>query len=131
MTAPPQGRFVGALAAGAPPESVGRPDSALPAPERELVASGPFAEAVADAVEAILAEPEVFNIHRAKIGHLSFGHGIHFCLGAALARLEARIVLETLLAHLPRARLVPGTMEWQERVQFRGPGRLVVENAPA
>lgn len=74
-------------------------------------------------------EPEVFNLHRAKIEHLSFGHGIHFCLGAALARLEARLVLEALLRHLPRARLVPGTMEWQERVQFRGPGRLVVEAA--
>jgi D-alanyl-D-alanine carboxypeptidase/D-alanyl-D-alanine-endopeptidase (penicillin-binding protein 4) len=52
-----------ALAAGAPPESVGRPDSALPAPERELVVSGPFAEAVADAVEAILAEPDLPPAH--------------------------------------------------------------------
>lgn len=77
---------------------------------------------------ANVPEPEVFNLHRPKIEHLSFGHGIHFCLGAALARMEARIVLETLLAHLPRARLVPGSMQWQERVQFRGPGRLLLES---
>ncbi len=76
---------------------------------------------------ANVEDPETFNIHRAKIDHLSFGYGIHFCLGAALARMEARVVLETLIKHLPEARLVPGSMQWQERVQFRGPGRLVVE----
>ena len=72
-------------------------------------------------------DPEVFNIRRAKIDHLSFGYGVHLCLGAPLARLEARVVLETLLKHLPDARLVPGSMQWQERVQFRGPGKLVIE----
>jgi cytochrome P450 len=72
-------------------------------------------------------DPEAFNVHRTKIEHHSFGAGIHFCLGAPLARLEARVVLETLFRHLPRARLVPGSLQWQERVQFRGPGRLLVE----
>lgn len=76
---------------------------------------------------ANVADPETFNIHRSKIDHLSFGYGIHFCLGAPLARMEARIVLETLIKHLPDAKLVPGSMEWQERVQFRGPGRLLIE----
>ena len=73
------------------------------------------------------SDPETFNIHRPKIDHLSFGYGIHFCLGASLARMEARIVMETLLKHLPNAKLMPGTMMWQERVQFRGPGRLLIE----
>ena len=41
--------------------------------------------------------------------------------------MEARIVLETLLKHMGDAKLVPGSMEWQERVQFRGPGRLLIE----
>jgi cytochrome P450 len=50
-------------------------------------------------------------------------------VGAPLARMEARVVLETLIKHLPDARLVPGSMAWQERVQFRGPGRLVLECA--
>jgi cytochrome P450 len=72
-------------------------------------------------------DPETFNIHRPKIDHLSFGYGIHFCLGAPLARMEARIVLETLIRHAPNARLVPGSMRWQERVQFRGPGKLLIQ----
>jgi cytochrome P450 len=72
-------------------------------------------------------DPGVFNVRRSKIHHLSFGFGIHFCLGAPLAMMEARVVLQTLLKHAPGARLVPAGMQWQERVQFRGPGRLLIE----
>jgi cytochrome P450 family 130 len=46
-----------------------------------------------------------FDIHRAAPRHLGFGHGIHFCLGAPLARLESRIAFEELLARLPEYRL--------------------------
>ena len=74
----------------------------------------------------ITAHPDRFDIMRPKIEHLSFGSGIHFCLGAPLARLEARLVLETLVAMWPDAELVPGSLRWQERVQFRGPKSLVL-----
>lgn len=71
--------------------------------------------------------PDDFDVRRARNDHLSFGAGIHFCLGAPLARLEARVVLEALLARAPEVRLVPDGLRWQERVQFRGPRRLLLE----
>ena len=50
-------------------------------------------------------DPEVFDIHRRSPRHLGFGHGIHVCLGAALARLEARVAFEELLSRLPEYEL--------------------------
>ena len=53
--------------------------------------------ASADFDEAVFAEPLRFDIHRHPNPHLAFGHRVHFCLGAALARLEIRIMLDELL----------------------------------
>jgi cytochrome P450 len=44
---------------------------------------------------------DVFDVRRTVGQHLSFGYGIHFCLGAALARIEARIVLDEVLDRIP------------------------------
>jgi cytochrome P450 len=58
--------------------------------------------------------------------HLSFGEGIHFCLGAPLARVEARIALEDVLRRIPDYRVV-GPVEWNMASVLRGPVRLPVE----
>ncbi|GGI45797.1 putative cytochrome P450 YjiB [Paenibacillus marchantiophytorum] len=55
--------------------------------------------------EAIFEHPEIFDIHRNPNPHLAFGHGIHFCLGAQLARLESKIAMQTLLRRFPEFRL--------------------------
>ncbi|HKY16609.1 MAG TPA: cytochrome P450, partial [Microthrixaceae bacterium] len=48
--------------------------------------------------ESHFTDPQLFDIERSPNDHVAFGFGAHFCLGAALARLEARVVLEELLA---------------------------------
>ena len=77
----------------------------------------------------VFAEPDSFDIHRANANeHLSFGSGPHLCLGASLARLEARVVLEELSAALPGLRLSRGQrFEFMPIIAFRGPRALHVE----
>ena len=69
---------------------------------------------------ARFTDPERLDLTRADAGHLAFGHGIHHCLGAPLARLEGRIALGTLLARFPQLRLTapPDTL-------VRTPGLLM------
>jgi cytochrome P450 len=57
--------------------------------------------------EAQFSYPERFDVRRSPNPHLAFGHGIHFCVGAPLARLEASIVLPMLLEQMPQLRRVP------------------------
>lgn len=57
-------------------------------------------------------EPETFDIRRQGNRHLAFGNGIHFCLGAPLARLEGQIAFTALLARVPAIRLVSPDPDW-------------------
>jgi hypothetical protein len=59
--------------------------------------------------------------------HLAFGKGIHYCVGAPLARLEAKIALELFARRLPGLRLVPDQrIEYVPTVSFRGPKSVLV-----
>lgn len=70
-------------------------------------------------------EPDRLDLRRAENRHLAFGHGIHFCLGAALARLEGQVALGTLVSRYPHLRLA-GEPEWQANFTLRGLKRLPV-----
>jgi cytochrome P450 len=61
--------------------------------------------AAANRDPAQFKEPEKFDITREPNDHVAFGEGIHFCIGAALARMEATIAFEAMLARFPRLRL--------------------------
>jgi cytochrome P450 len=58
--------------------------------------------------------------------NMPFGHGIHFCLGAPLARLEARVTLEVLLSRIRSLSRAPEAPRWHPSLQIRGLMRLPV-----
>ncbi|MBX3070681.1 MAG: cytochrome P450 [Thermomicrobiales bacterium] len=66
------------------------------------------------------SEPGQLDVTRNPNRHLTFGHGIHFCLGSVLARLEARIAFTTLFQRFPRIELHPGPVAYHPNVAFRG-----------
>jgi hypothetical protein len=98
--------------------------------------------AAGDRVYMMLAaanrDPQVFadpdrldlarDLARPDNRHLTFGHGRHFCLGAALGRLEAQLALSKLFARFPTLRASEGfTPEWIDNLTVRGLERLPVE----
>lgn len=74
------------------------------------------------------ADADTFDIRRDPNRHLAFGHGIHYCLGAALARLEGRVAIHALIEQMPNLRLaVPANqLRWRTHPIMRGLQRLPV-----
>ena len=71
--------------------------------------------------------PDTLDVRRHPERHVAFAAGIHFCLGAWLARLEARVVLDTVLRRLPDLALAPGEPRWKPMIFLRGLEALPLE----
>ncbi|HEX4250877.1 MAG TPA: cytochrome P450 [Pseudonocardia sp.] len=71
-------------------------------------------------------DPDRFDISRREGPNVGFAQGAHYCLGAALARAEMRVVLPAVLDRYPALRLAEDQPSWQPTLDFRGPERLLV-----
>jgi cytochrome P450 len=80
----------------------------------------------ADRDPAQFPEPDRLDIGRADNRHIAFGWGIHFCIGAPLARVEGQIALNTLLRRQPRLALATDTPEYRQSLTLRGLSALPV-----
>ena len=74
----------------------------------------------------VFVHPNKFDISRERIKHLSFGLGIHFCIGAPLSRLEGQIAVQTLLSRFPKLN-VASTPIWKKGITLRALERLDLE----
>ncbi|MFF3691298.1 cytochrome P450 [Streptomyces sp. NPDC002187] len=90
-----------------------------------------IASAIADRDPARFPDPDRLDVTRRDNGHLAFGHGIHYCLGAPLARLEGQIAIGTVLRRLPDLALAvpPNELRWRPG-GLRGPLQLPVTFTP-
>ncbi|MFI5987019.1 cytochrome P450 [Streptomyces sp. NPDC051555] len=106
-----------------PTEPVDVGDVRIPAGDTVL-----FSLAAAHRDPARYPQPDQFDIHRADTGHLALGHGLHYCLGAALARTQITLALDALLRRLPQLRLVSAheDIRWTTTFRFRAPRDLFV-----
>jgi biflaviolin synthase len=77
---------------------------------------------------AVFPDPHALDLGREALSHLSFGHGPHHCLAAALARMESEVLLAALLGRFPGLRLAvpPDQVEWHSQGFIRGPRALPV-----
>lgn len=78
--------------------------------------------------ETVFENPHTLDITREPNRHLSFGQGIHFCLGAPLARMESQIAINTLLERMPdlRLKVPPDSLRWRPSMILRGLDSLPV-----
>jgi cytochrome P450 len=65
-------------------------------------------------------DPDVLDVERSEPRHLAFGAGIHFCVGASLARLEAPIALAAILRRFQRFRVADEQLTWNRNLSLRG-----------
>ena len=75
---------------------------------------------------AAVNDPDRFDVGRREVPMLSFGSGIHYCLGAALARLEGQVVLQALLDRFGTWTPLDGNPPWKRRLTLRGLAKLPV-----
>ncbi|WNG56628.1 cytochrome P450 [Archangium gephyra] len=81
--------------------------------------------------EGIFQEAEQFMLGRTGPQGLALGYGIHYCIGAALARLETRVALEALLPRIRHIKRTSESVQWNASFLVRGPTTLPVELVPA
>lgn len=72
----------------------------------------------------VFADPDRLDVTRDSKRHVAFGHGIHYCLGAPLARFEIQSAISALIRH--DFALLPGAVEWKESIMFRSLERLPI-----
>jgi cytochrome P450 len=70
------------------------------------------------------SQPHELDLGRTPNRHLTFGFGIHFCLGAPLARMEAKVCLGELVARFPGLRAGSQEPDWIDALVMRGPKKL-------
>jgi cytochrome P450 len=87
--------------------------------------------AAANRDERYWTDPDVFDVGRDTAGHLAFGIGIHHCLGASLARLEATVALQEVLARIPDFHVDTGGLERVHSGNVRGFSRVPVTFTPS
>jgi len=75
----------------------------------------------------VFSDPDRLDITRSSGRHVAFGYGIHFCIGAPLARIEADVAFRALLRRFPNLRLKHDQVDWREEIVFRGLKSLIVE----
>ncbi len=73
--------------------------------------------------------PDSFRILREDINHVSFGHGIHFCIGAPLARLESKIAMQQLIKRCGKFKVLTEEIRYPELFAVRKPLELIIESA--
>jgi cytochrome P450 len=110
---PVQGRFA--------TRDVERHGSVIPAGSKVALLTGS-----AGRDEREFRDPDVLDIERPNVRHLSFGHGARFCLGAAIARLEARVALEATLGRFPVWHVDHGGVEFVHTSSVRGPAAVPI-----